>query len=300
MVASSREEWVSKARRAEELGYSTLLMADHFVNTMEPFAALSVAATATTTLRMGTFVCANDFRHPAMLAKQSATLDFLSDGRFELGIGVGWHKSEYDQTGIPFDPGGVRVSRLEEAVSIIKTAFSDEPVQFDGEYYKISDLMGLPKPVQKPHPPIMIAGGGRRILSIAAREADIVGLIFRSCTDGSGPDVVSSSADATAEKVEWVREAAGERFDSLEINTLVYAVTITEDRRKAAEEAVARTTRPYTVDLMLDMPHFLFGTLEGIVEQIESWRERYAISYVTVTEGAMETFAPVVKRLNGK
>ncbi|MEO5953821.1 MAG: TIGR03621 family F420-dependent LLM class oxidoreductase, partial [Chloroflexia bacterium] len=176
----SRKDWVELARKAEDLGYSTFLLPDHFVNPLAAVPALSVAAAATTTLRVGSFVFDNDFRHPAMLAKEAATLDLLSDGRFEIGIGAGWHGPEYEQTGIPFDPPGVRVGRLEEAVAIIKKFFTGEPVTFAGNHYTINGLVGLPTSVQRPHPPIFLAGGGKRVLSLAGREADIVGLHLRT------------------------------------------------------------------------------------------------------------------------
>src|SRR5207253_6767082 len=192
-----REHWVQQARRAEELGYSTFLLPDHYVNDLATTPALAIAAEATNTLRVGSFVFDNDFRHPAAVAKEAATLDLLSDGRFELGIGAGWHGPEYQQTGIPFEPPGVRVGRLEEAVTIIKALFGEEPVNFSGKHYTINGLVGLPKPVQRPHPPILIAGGGKRVLSLAAREADIVGLHIKTYADGSGGDMTSTSADAT-------------------------------------------------------------------------------------------------------
>jgi len=298
---ASREEWVAKARRAEELGYSIFLVPDHFVNDISPFPALATAAEATTNLRVGTYVCDNDFRHPALLAKDAATLDLLSDGRLELGIGAGWHGGDYEQTGIPFDPPGVRVGRMEEAVKIVKALFGEEPVTFEGKYYKIAGLNGLPKPAQRPHPPIFIAGGGKRVLSIAAREADIVGIHIKTYADGSGGDPASTSADATAEKIKWVQEAAGDRFDQLELNILVARVVITEDRRQAAEEVLANMTTPgYTADLLLESPSALFGTVEEIVQEIETRRERWGFSYVTIVDDVMEIFAPIVERLNGK
>src|SRR5437016_11924644 len=191
------------------MGFSTLYLPDHFTEQPGPIAALMAAADATTKLRVGSLVFDNDYRHPIVLAKEAATLDLLSDGRFELGIGAGWHGPDYEQTGIPFDPPRVRVSRLEEAVTVIKRLFGEEPVNFSGKYYTINGLTGLPRPVQRPHPPIFIAGGGKRVLSLAAREADIVGLHVKTYADGSGGDVSSTSGDATLEKLEWVRQAAG-------------------------------------------------------------------------------------------
>lgn len=306
-MSESGREWIEQARKAEDLGYSTLLVPDHYVNPFAPVAAISVAAAVTNTLRVGSYVFDNDFRHPAMLAKEMATLDLLTEGRVEIGIGAGWHGGDYEQTGTTFDPPGVRVSRLEEAVHIIKALFGEEPVDFAGKYYTIKGLYGQPAPVQKPHPPIMMAGGSKRVLSMAAREADIVGLHLRTYADGSGGDPTSSSHAATLEKLEWVRQAAGERFDRLELNVLVVRVVITDNPRQAAEERASeeqlatRAGRPgLTPELLLETPNALFGTIDGIVETLEMRREQYGISYVTVTGEHMEAFAPIIARLNGK
>src|SRR2546429_9289950 len=175
--APSREQWVEKARKVEDLGYATFLVADHFVNEFPPITALLSAADATNKLRVGSFVFDNDFRHPALLAKEAATLDLLSGGRLELGLGAGWMKPEYDQAGIPFDRASERIDRMKEGVQIIKGLFADGPVDFAGRYYTITDLEGFPKPTQRPHPPIHIGGGGQSLLALAAREADIVGFI---------------------------------------------------------------------------------------------------------------------------
>src|SRR5207253_8591244 len=172
-------------RRSEDLGYATFLLADHYVNEFPPIAALMAAADAERTIRIGSLVFDNDFRHPALLAKEVATLDLLSGGRFELGIGAGWHRPEYEQIGLPFEAAGVSISRLEEAIQIIKSFFSDESVTFSGNHYKINDLKGFPKPAQRPHPPFFIGGGGKRLLSLAAREADIVGIHLKVNADGT-------------------------------------------------------------------------------------------------------------------
>src|SRR6266571_8677309 len=174
--APSREQWVDKARKVEQFGYATFLVADHFVNEFPPITALMAAADATNKLRVGSFVFDNDFRHPALLAKEAATLDLLSGGRFELGIGAGWHRPEYEQIGLPFESAGIRISRLEEALSIIKQFFTKETVTFAGNHYTVTNLQALPKPLQRPHPPIFMGGGGKRLLSLAGREADIIGL----------------------------------------------------------------------------------------------------------------------------
>jgi probable F420-dependent oxidoreductase len=254
-----------------------------------------LAAEATQTLRIGTTVFANDFRHPAVLAKEAATLDLLSGGRLELGLGAGYLAPDYALTGIALDPPGVRVSRLMESVQIIKGLFGDEPVTFAGRYYTITDLEGYPKPVQRPHPPLYLAGGSKRVLSLAAREADIVGLVPPS--GGGKLDFLEASMAATMQRVEWVRHAAGERLAALELNTLLFAVVVTEHRQQAAEQLAA--TRGTTAEQVLDSIHFLVGTVEQMVEQIHMWRERLGISYITVLQEYMDALAPVVARLAG-
>ena len=176
-----RDEWLAMVRRVEELGYGSYLALDHFVRGLDPVASLTAAAMATERLRIGSLVFDNDFRHPALLAKAAATLDVLSGGRLELGIGAGWLKEEYDQTGIPFDPAGLRIERMTEAVRLLKRIFTEEhPVSFAGEHYTVTDLICPPHPVQKPHPPIIIGGGSKRVLTVAGREADIVGITTRA------------------------------------------------------------------------------------------------------------------------
>jgi probable F420-dependent oxidoreductase len=275
------------------------LVPDHLGDQFAPVAALLAAAEATSTLRIGSLVFDNDFRHPVMLAKEAATLDVLSGGRFELGIGAGWLRSEYEQAGIPYDPPGVRIGRMEEALQIIKGLFADRPVTFSGTYYKVSALEGHPKPVQRPHPPVLIGGGGKRILSIAAREATIVGFLPIARPDGSGPDLTDAASEAFAQKIAWVRQAAGERFDDLELNVLVAEVIITEDREQAAQ-FIAMTLASglqVTTEQVLQVPYLLLGTVDQICEDILARREQYGISYVTVFEKNMEALAPVVARL---
>jgi probable F420-dependent oxidoreductase len=299
--AASQQDWVEKARRAEDLGYSTFLLPDHYINPLATVPALAIAAGATRSLRVGSYVFSNDFRHPAMVAKESATLDLLSDGRFELGLGAGWHGPEYSQVGIPFDPPGVRVGRLEEAVTIVKALFGTEAVYFAGKHYQIDGLPGLPSPLQTPHPPILIAGGSKRVLSLAGREADIVGLHFKTYTDGSGGDVSSASVDATLQKLDWVREAAGERFDQLEFNVLVRWLAITDDPRGTAVEIASRpSSMPPTPELLLESPNALIGSITSIVETLQRRREQFRISYIVVVEDDMERFAPVVAQLHGE
>jgi probable F420-dependent oxidoreductase len=294
---SAGTDWVERARRVEQLGYSILVVPDHFRDHLAPVPALTAAALATTRLRVGSLVFSNDFRQPAVLAKEAATIDVLSGGRFELGLGGGWLRAEYDQTGIPFDAPGTRIERLEEAVTIIKGLLAGERVTFAGRHYTIADLEGRPTPVQRPHPPIAIGGGGRRTLTLAAREASIVGLVPRARRDGSGLDMTDLSDAATREKLEWVRSAAGDRFDSLEIHALIQAVAVSERRTAAADDLASRFK--VARDVVLETPYVLLGTVEEMCETLRQRRERYGISYLTVFERDMEVFAPVVARLAG-
>jgi probable F420-dependent oxidoreductase len=290
-------DWAERARRVEQLGYSILVVPDHFRDHLAPVPALTAAALATTRLRVGSLVFSNDFRHPAILARDAATIDVLSSGRFELGLGAGWLRAEYDQAGIPFEAPATRVERLEEAVTIIKGLLAGERVTFTGRHYAIAELEGRPTPVQRPHPPIAIGGGGRRTLTLAAREASIVGLVPRARRDGSGLDLTDLSDAATREKLEWVRSAAGDRFDSLEINALIQAVAVAEPPPAAADRLAARFK--VTRDVVLETPYALLGTIDEICATLRQRRERYGISYLTVFERDMEAFAPVVARLAG-
>jgi probable F420-dependent oxidoreductase len=297
------------ARRAESMGYSTLVYPDHVVAAFGMVPLLTWAAAGTTTLRVAPFVANNDLRHPALLAQDLATLDVLSGGRVDVGLGAGWNRPEYDALGLAFEPVGVRVGRLAEAVTVIKGCFLEGPFSFEGEHYRIAGHDGLPKPPQRPHPPFFIGGGGRRLLTLAAREADIVGLAPRTLTaapTGGAPvrsDPRSITIAATEEKIAWVREAAGERFGSLELN--VYPTgsepVITDSPRKAAADLLdairARTGVELAVDDFLDSPHVFIGSVDGLVAKIRELRDRLGIS--SFMTGGLDTLAPVVERLAG-
>jgi len=311
---SSRQEWVDYARDVESLGYATLVEGEHLAyGGPAALLALAVAADATTSLRVGTHVLNNDLRHPAMLAQEAATLDLLSDGRLDLGIGAGWLKDDYDALGLPFDRPGTRISRLEESLRLLKRLFQEESVSHSGEHYHVHGVTLDPKPVQSPHPPIFLGGGGKKMLSLAAREADIVSLDPVG-TNGGTKDIASTTAEAMDEKVARVREAAHDRFGQLQLHNFVYRVVVTDDRRRAAEE-VARwmadipetffSNTQLTVDQILESPYFLIGTVEQIVEDLQARRERFGISYITLFPGfpgmlnPMVPFSPVVARLAG-
>lgn len=298
----TRTEWIEIARQVEDLGYATLLIPDHLGEQLSPVPALVAAADATSTLRVGSLVFDNDYRHPVMLAKEAASLDVLSGGRLELGLGAGWMKSEYDQAGIPFDPASVRINRLEEGIKIIKGLFADGPVNFSGQHYTISNFEGFPKPVQRPHPPIHIGGGGQRLLSLAGREADIVGFIPRARPDGKGQNINDATAEALEQKIGWVRESAGERFSELELGLVVAQVITTEEREQAAQFIASTLAAGYSVstDTILQTPYLLIGSVDQICDQLLERRERFGISYINVFEQGLEALAPVIARLAGK
>jgi probable F420-dependent oxidoreductase len=296
--APSAKAWQEKARQVESMGYTTLYLPDHFSDQVGPIAALMAAAGATTSLRVGSLVFDNDYRHPVVLAKEAATIDLLSDGRFDLGLGAGWMASDYEQAGMPFDSAGTRISRMEEALTIIKGLFTGEPFTFAGDHYRVSAIEGSPLPVQKPHPPILLGGGGRRMLRIAAREADIVNVNFDLREGSVNRKLVRTGlAEATDEKLGWIKEAAGERMESIELSVTIFLANITDDRETVAA-AMAGGVGVESKDI-LAMPHFLIGTVDEVVEDLQQRRERYGISYVIVPGEAAEAFAPVVTRLTG-
>ena len=295
---ATAREWAELARKVESLGYATLTCADHLDDQFAPMPALTAAAAATTTLRVGAMMLANDYRHPVLVAKEAATLDILSEGRFELGLGAGWMTTDYESAGLDLDRPGRRIDRLAEAITIVKDLFADGPVDFVGEHYRITALEGTPKPVQAPHPPIAMGGGGPRVLALAAREADIVGINVNLAVgvidDRAGPN---ATEDATQAKVDVIREAAGERFDALELQVRVHAVVVTDDRQGMAKlMAPALGISPAAA---LASPHALAGSPEEIADDLLARRERWGISYITVSLDALDAMAPVVSMLAG-
>jgi probable F420-dependent oxidoreductase len=302
----SRNDLIRTARAAEAVGYDVLLIRDHwqeepFGHQLAPLTALAVAAEATTRLRVGSMVFSNDYRHPVVLAKEAATLDLLSGGRFELGLGAGFHRTEYEAAGLAFDRPGVRVDRLEESVRLLKGLFGEEPYTFHGEHFRVADLDLFPKPVQRPHPPLLVAGSGRRMLSLAGREADIVGVQTVSTASGSlGSEPDERLAARVAQKIAWIREAAGDRFDRMELNTFATFV-FAEDRETAARRyAAEQGWEDLPLELILDMPAVFLGTVEEIVADIIARRERFGFSYFVVSDTDLERAAPIVGRLAGR
>ena len=301
----SATELVETARRAEGAGFATFLLRDHFIaepfgHQLAPLAALATAAAATATLRVGSLVLCNDYRHPVLLAKEVATLDLVSGGRFELGLGAGFSRPEYEAAGLPYDPPGVRVGRLAEALQVVKGVFGAAPFTFAGRFYTVTNLEAFPKPVQQPHPPILVGAGGRRMLAIAAREADIIGM--QTATLGTGrrvPDPTGLLAETITEKIDWVRQEAGTRFANLELS-IVGSVIIAENRREAAERLVhARGWEGLSADKVFEMPSIFIGSVGQIVNEMQGRRERYGISYYVVPDSSLEMVAPIVARLAG-
>lgn len=294
------------ARRAEAAGFATFLLRDHFIeepfgHQLAPLTALATVAASTERLRIGSLVLCNDYRHPVLLAKEVATLDLLSGGRFELGLGAGFSRPEYEAAGLPFDPPGVRVDRLAEALQVFKGLFGAAPFTFAGRFYTVAKLDAFPKPVQRPHPPILVGAGGRRMLGIAAREADIIGIQTASLGTGRrSADPSGLLAESIGEKIGWVRQQAGARSDRIELS-IVSSVIVAEHRREAAERLVRdRGWQGLAVERVFEMPSIFIGSVDQIVDEMQKRRERYGISYYVVSDRSLETVAPIVARLAGR
>lgn len=288
------------AREIEDLGYAVLSCPDHlhYPDTpLEPMTLLAAAATATSTLELQPLVLANGFRHPALLAKQAATLDVISGGRFALGLGGGWYGPDFHAPGIPFPSAGQRIAALEEAVAIIRGLHEGTPFSFVGAHFRIDEMRGRPRPVRNPMP-VMLGGAGRRMVSLAARIADTVALnlglpLFKPMPGGPTP-----YADVTDDKLDWIRAAAGDRFPALEIQTTVAAGGITDDPETLLQPLCMLLRVPHT-DLA-GSPHVLAGSVDDCVGELLRWRERWGISYVTLPGERARQFAPVVAALRGQ
>lgn len=301
----SASHWRKNAQITEELGYCSLLIRDHFNpdfegNTYAPIAALSAAALSTTTLRVGTLVLDNDFRHPIVMAKELATLDVMSQGRVEVGLGAGWLQSEYEQMGIPFDAPQIRVDRLEEAITIYKQFFAGDCFSFKGQHYQIENLKPFPISEQRPHPTLLIGAGKKRMCQLAGREANIVGLMSVNTRDGTvfaEPHLLLP--ETLEQKLAWVREGAGARFNEIEFS-IVASVYATDDRESIAREIIERNGWQLSPEDVLTMPTRLIGTVDEIIQQIQRQREQFGISYYVLADKYREIFAPVANELNGK
>jgi probable F420-dependent oxidoreductase len=298
-------ELTALARKAEAVGCSAFVVPDHLIGQYAAVPMLAMVAAATERLRVGTFVLNACLRHPAVLAQDLATLDALSGGRLEIGLGAGWNKPEHDAIGIPFEPTGIRINRLTEAIAVLKGCFAEGPFSFSGEHYTITGHDGAPKPAQRPHPPILVGGGGKRLLTLAARQAQISGLAPR-LVPGDPPrlDARSLTAAATEEKIRWIREAAGDRFGDLELNTYptggptVITGNPRAEARRRADRIRDQTGVQLTVEEILDSPHVFIGSITDLTRKFADLRERFGISSFLIDD--LDALAPVVEKLAGQ
>ena len=296
---ATRAEWVEIARKVEALGYSTLTLPDHFDEQLAPIPALQAAADATTTLRIGATVHDNDYKHPVVLAKELATLDLLSEGRLQIGLGAGWMASDYQQSGIPYDMPGVRIDRMLEGLAVIRGALGPGPFSFSGEHYTVTDYNGLPKPIQSP-PPLMIGGGGPRVLRIAARQADIVG-VNATLTSGAidAASFATMTAEAVDDKLAIVSQAATKagRMDTIELSVRVFLIYVTDDVDAALATLAEFTGAPPA--MIAASPFALVGPPAKIVDELLERRARWGFSYIVAGQNDIEALAPVVAELSG-
>jgi probable F420-dependent oxidoreductase len=306
--AARAREWRDTARKVQDLGYSTLFLADHYLGPgpaqraartprqdLAPIAAMATAAAVTETLRIGCRVFCVDYHVPAVLAKEAATLDLLSDGRLELGIGAGWSGVEYTAMGLEFDRPGRRISKLEEVIELIKAHFDGSELAIGGEFVNVHGYAGRPRPVQRPHPPIIIGGGGRRVLGLAAREADIVSISNVPFVESN--DAGLSPHEEARRRIGCVQAAAPERFDTLEVESSPYFTEITDDQDSALAELASKTQIP--TEVLRDHPNVLIGSPATVADVLLSRRDELGVNYVTVQQSQAEAFAPVVSRLRG-
>ena len=310
--ASDAREWRDTARTVQDLGYSTLFLADHYLGQgpaqriartprqdLAPIAAMATAAAVTETLRIGCRVFCVDYHVPAVLAKEAATLDLLSDGRLELGIGAGWSGDEYEAMGLTFERAGLRITKLAEVIALFKAHFSGEEIGQSGEFVSVSGYAGTPRPVQRPHPPIMIGGGGSRVLALAAREADIVSISnvpFVEHTD-AGLTPWNEARRRTGDVYAAARHREEGGFEDLDVESSPYFTEITDD----AEGALAKVAHAtgISADILRDHPNVLIGSVDAVAESLQSRREELGVNYVTIQQPRIEAFAPVVARLRG-
>lgn len=296
--APDGKAWRERARMCEDRGFSTMYIPDHFTDQWGPLVALTVAAEATTTLTVGTLVFDNDYRHPVVLAKEAATLDLVSEGRFEFGLGAGWMKTDYDESGIPYDEPAVRVDRFEEGLQVIKSLWTDTKTTFKGQHYVITEAAGTPRPHTPGGPKIVIGGGGKRVLTLAAQYADVIGFNVNLKAGAVTPD---AGKDGTEEKflrrTQWVKEAAGDRFDQLDLQILTFLVQVVPNR----DEVLTNMAPLFqlTPEQAGKVPMALVGTVEEICDQLEQRRELFGHNYIVIHEPEFDAFAPIVAKLAG-
>jgi probable F420-dependent oxidoreductase len=302
---------IETAESAELEGFSSIALNDHFNSTVAPLLGLQAMAAATSRIRISTAVLNQDLRHPAVLAKELATLDVLSGGRLEVGLGAGWVRADYDQSGIAFDSAADRIGRLQENIAIVKGLFATEPYTFRGQHYTVTDLDGTPKPLQDGGPPILIGGGGRRILSMAARHADIIQVLGASFgTSGAVVDDLSSfRSDAFEQRLDWIKDAAGIRFCDIELSLMLVFVAITDDVEATATgflDFLSATVSRYgggvgeldvRIEALLDSPVVAIGTLDAICDKLRRVRDTLGFNYFVMPYGASpQSLSPIIAR----
>ena len=296
--AASPAAWKELARKTEDLGYSTLYVPDHLDDQWAPLVALAVAAEVTTTLRVGTLVLDNDFRHPVVLAKEAATLDVVTDGRFEFGLGAGWANADYEMSGIAMDTPGVRVARLAESIDIMRSMWTDGSATFDGEHYRVTGALGTPAPVTPGGPPLVIGGGSRRVLELAGRVASVASIVPSLAAGFIGAETAAQAvAEKYADRVRWALDAAGDRAGELELQCWTVAVSVVPNAAEVVESLAPAFG--LTPDQLRAAPVALIGTAGEIVETLRKRREEYGFSYIVVHEGEMDSLAPVIAELAG-
>jgi probable F420-dependent oxidoreductase len=295
--APDPQAWRDKARQAEDLGYDALYIPDHFTDQWGPLVALTVAAEATTTIEVGALVFDNDYRHPVVLAKEVATLDLVSEGRAIFGLGAGWMRTDYEQSGIPYDDPAVRVDRLEEALEVYEALFRDGSVSFDGEHYRVAGQLGQPRPTEG-RPKLLVGGGGKRVLTLAGRHADVVG-VNPNMRSGAADRATAQSAvaDLVDRRIGWVREAAGDRFEDLDLQMLTFVVAVGGNRRELAQAMAP--AMGLSEEQAFDTPLALVGSVDEICELLQERRERWGINEWVVHDPEREAFGEVVARLAG-
>jgi probable F420-dependent oxidoreductase len=299
------DRWLDLARCAEDTGYSALQIPDH-LGRLSTFPALMAAAAVTRNITLTTYVLNQDFRPPALLAQEAASVQLLTGGRLELGIGAGWARRDYTQTGLQYDSAAVRVARFDEYLQVVKGLLNaTEHFSFHGRFFQIEQFQPLPR--QTKPPPILVGGGSPRILSTAGRLADVISVSTRASPDGR-VDMPNITLEALEGKIRQIKQAAGERFDQIELNMTLREVRITHDRRAAARDLLAEwrqspmlaNVEQLTEDDLLASPYVALGTVDQIVEQCEMARERWGFSYIEVSSTDAEAIAPVMERLAGR
>ena len=295
-TAASGKEWADIAKQAEDLGYVSLQIDDHYTKQLAPVPALMAAACATKTLKVGTLVAGNDFRNPVVFAKEAATIDMLSDGRFMMGLGAGWMKEDYTITGIPQDDAMTRINRLEEAIDVMRGCWGEGAFAHQGKFYSVSEIDAQPKPISKS--PIIVGGGGEKLLGMAGRKADIVGINPKIVGRSINPrSMATAAADVVDEKIRFVKAGAGDRFDDIELQLQVFATVVTDNPMAVAEKMAPMFGLP--PEVVLQAPYFQIGSVAQITENLTMLRERWGISYIAFQQDATEAMAPVVATLAG-